>query len=281
MTRIAVVACSLAVLVGVNFASAEDRDVDIQIVQKKGSSAVTKVIIVTADGKKREIRVGDGKLDGKSVKGLPKGVRIHVEKSVDEHRIKNGDGKRKVTRRVVGRAVIVGPDGKKREIKFDGKGIDPKALKGLPKDIRIRLERAIKGGAEGKETVRRIQSRAIIIGSDGKPREWKGIDDLPKEVRNRFRNLHNKHSHGIFIDRNGNKFQFKIDGSQGADLDAVLNKLPKDLRDQVRKALANRWKPSKAGGASSSLNDKLDLILKRLDRLQKQVDELRKRADRK
>ena len=279
MTRFVAITCSFAVLVGANFASAEDRDVDIQIVQKKGGSAVTKVIIVTADGKKREILVGDGKLDGKSVKGLPKGVRIHVDKSVDERRIKNGDGKSTVTRRVVGRAVIVGPDGKKREIKFNEKGIDPKALQGLPKDIRIRLEAAIKG--DGKGNVRKLQTRAIIIGPDGKPLNWKGIDELPKDIRNRIKSLHNKHTHGIFVGPHGKKFEFKIDGSKGADLDAVLKNLPKDVRDQVRKALANRWKPAPRIEVRSSSNDKLDLILKRLDRLQKQVDELRKRVDRK
>ena len=293
MNRLFIPAIAIATLFS-TAAVAEDKTIDVDIdVVKKTDSPVTRVIIITADGKKREIKIGDGKFDG--IKHLPKGIRVRVEKAVNETK-KGGKDKPKVTRKVVGRAVIVGPDGKKREIKFGDGKFDKKALDGLPKDIRIRIERAVKGLPKGG--AKAVTGRAVIIGPDGKKREinlknFDGKDfrlDLPKDVQDKLNNLIKGKGKegalklhtikkGIFIGPDGKKREFKIDGKD-FDFEGSLKNLPPEVRAEVRKAMANRWwRSSTIRTRKGSSPDKLDLILKRLDQLQKQVDALRKKVE--
>lgn len=295
MKRIALVAVAgLAVVGFTRVAVAQEIDVDVVVEKdaKKQAPHVTRIIVVTSDGKKREIKLRDGKLDPKSAKGLPHGVRIHVERRAKETN-NNGRTKRSVT----GRAIIVGPDGRKREIKFDGGKVDEKSLKDLPKDIRVRVLDAVKG----KDVNARSFGRAIIVGPDGTKREFKfegkhpphgaHLKDLPEDVRKKLHELmKNKggvisvtvSGKGVVIGPDGKKrvFEFKdVKGGGNADIDITLKKLPADVRGTVRQLIVERHKShakvKKHGG------DKLDLILKRLENLQKQVDELRKRIDKK
>lgn len=268
---------------------------------EKGSA---RVIIVTADGQKREILIGDGK----GLDKLPKGIRLRVEQALKgtAHKGGKGDkghnhkgGKTAITRKVVGRVVIVGPDGSKKEITIGDGKFDGKALEGLPKDIRVKIERALKGPVKPVKPVQKRSGRVIVIGPDGKKQEFKfdaGAFDhkaiklnLPKDVLLKLNELHQQKGldkreirvlkRGIFVGPDGKKHEFQLDGAK-IDVDVILKGLPADVRNEVRKAVTLRWKGAGKGSVKPSA-DKLDLILKKLDSLQKQVDELRKRIDKK
>lgn len=207
----------------------------------KGSKA--RAIIIGADGAKKEVdlSIDNGKLNlGGALKGLPKEIRLKVEAAVKGAEHKHGDHKHGA-KTIFGKAVVVGPDGKKHEIDLGKSG----GLKGLPHGILLHVEEAIeqhkKGAAKG------AQGKAIVIGPDGKKREIKlggvlnlgGLNGLPKEVQKEIELT----------------FENPVPTRSG--------------RIKIQK---------KSESKEKSVTDKLDLILRRLDQMEKQIKELRAKS---
>eukprot|EP00913_Durusdinium_trenchii_P022853 g21457.t1 len=310
MKRLLVPAMLVATLSSV--AAAKDVDVEVRetVRESKGSeSKAARVIIIDANGKKTELKLGKGALDSKAVKGLPKGLQIRVRKAVEEHTTK-GDkgGKGKSVVRTYGKAVIIGPDGKKQEFEFGDEKVNEKVLKGLPKNIRLRIEKAIKfqdgKGAAGKQAY----GKAVIIGPGGKKQEFEfsgkpgdkdflKMEDVPKELRVRIEAALKAHGHkgeykfnkshhgtGVFIGPDGKKHEFQIKNGNWTIDRTTLQKMPKEAREKILDALMNKGIMTKShvvfpGGGIKSQNDKLDLILKRLEKLEKQVQDLKKKVN--
>lgn len=276
-----------------------------------------RVIIVTADGKSREFQ-----LDEQSIQNLTKGIRVRIDHAVKGNATQDkstrgaknsqqsgssqssSKSSKQFSRQSSGRAVIVGPDGKRREFKFSDDELDGKVLQGLPKNLREQILRSMKAQhGKGKATAGSF-GRAFMIGPDGKKREIKfgtganslHLKGLPQEIRVRIQKaLTHKgvHEHriqttnrGIIIGPDGEKHEFKIDGrNSGEKIEILVQQLPANVREEVRKAMALQFKRvhshSHAEHAHSHDKkpspDKLDLILKRLNQLQKQVDALQKK----
>lgn len=312
----------------VSFASADEVDVVVKKSQtKKSESKAARIIIIQTDGKKHEFRLGKDKIDAKVLKGLPKNIQIRIKKAIADHADKGqgkGKGKRTIkatvhahgkdgTVHTHGKVVIVGPDGKRREIEFDGKSIDEKVLKGLPKNIRIRIQNALKGQPGKGKVIRKTHGKAIIIGADGKKKEFKigvggfgpkGADlkGLPKEIRLKIEQAMKAHGGkgafkfnapntriGIFIGPDGKKHEFRMN-SKNINLHGInpafLKQMSKEDREKFFKALhgagftaQKNLKVEVTRAGSKSGTDKLDLILQRLDSLEKQIQDLRKKVD--
>lgn len=280
-------------------AVAEDIDIT---VRKTVDSAHKKarVIIINSDGKKTEFQLGKDKIDWSKLKGLPDHVLIRIKKAIAEQA--EHEKKHRPVVRTYGKAVIVGADGKKQVIEFGDKGIDEKVLQKLPKNVRIRVEKAIKGvPAHGKAV-----GKAVIIGADGQKREIEfdvkngqgaSLKGLPKHIQLRIEEAMkdrkkggtysfsaSKIGTGVFIGPDGKKHVFRFNPDTFEWQKKLLPEMPAKAREHLLSALKNKGylvkqeirinKDSK--GASS---DKLDLILKRLDQLEKQMQELRKKVD--
>jgi hypothetical protein len=211
----------------------------------KGSSITifSKGFKIGSDGKLQEIdlniEAGDLNLGG-ALKGLPKEIRVQVEAAMKGINLKQGG------KGAVGKAVIIGPDGKRQEIDLDLAKGELKlgdALKGLPKGVQLRIEKAVVG-AEHKHSDKASSGTAIIIGPDGKKKEIK----------------------------------LNISGGQ-LNLGASLKGLPQEVRKKVELAISGAKRAKHAHAEATVQNkaagDKLDLILKRLERMEKQIQELR------
>ena len=154
----------------------------------------------------------------------------------------------KARSKISGRIVIIGPDGKKQERKFGSDNANAKGVPtDLPKEIRERLEKALRDGTAKF-------GKWIIIGPDGKKHEFEFGDgkDGEKDV---FKGLPKELRQQIEKAMKGGAFggSFRIDSAR-----------------------IETYKPG-AKTEKDQANDKLDLILKRLESIERELQELKKK----
>lgn len=171
------------------------------------------------------------------------------------------DGPAKVRTFKFGKGVILGPDGKMSEFKFEGP--DGKGLENLAPEIRDRFRAVIKQGTGGKEGDVVQETRTITL--DG-----------------------SRHGKIVVVGADGKTQTYSFgDGEENADLKDVLAKLPAELANKIRRGpmdvdvdavegqKAENSGGSRTGGPLLRLEKKLDAILSRLDQLESDVNELK------
>ena len=144
MRQVLALAATAILLTGAS-ATADDKENtkakdDVKVEIKSGGATV----IVDDEGKVQVKKFGDVDLD-KILENLPKEMREKVKKA-----LKKQDGKE--VRSFGFRGIFIGPDGKKHEFgNGDGKFDRKKVLEGLPKEVREKIEKAMKehGGIPG------------------------------------------------------------------------------------------------------------------------------------
>ncbi|MEM8668845.1 MAG: hypothetical protein AAGG48_15100 [Planctomycetota bacterium] len=263
----------------------EDGDGD----EKKTKSGT---IVIDINGEKKEFKIGDQdsaesiaiKIDDLISGSQPKAIAVKIDDLIDK-----ADLDKKIEALFIGQGMIVGPDGEKKEFKF-GNSNATDTLKDLPEEVRIRVEKAMKG--LGKDS---MLGQAIMISPDGDKKIIRLGDnskfdevlkDLPEEARAKVEealkgvgNLSMKASNGraIVISPDGARNEFTFDGVAGEDVDfEVLKGLPGTLQYRIRKSVdGDKPTYSKAVATQDALSKKLDVILKRLDKIEQELKEMR------
>ena len=87
-------------------------------------------ITIEIDGKKHELGIGQ---DQNVVKKIHEIIKD-----------KNGEKEVEVEATIIGKGIIIGPDGENKEFQLGDASGSKEMLKGLPKEIRLRVEKAIK-----------------------------------------------------------------------------------------------------------------------------------------
>ncbi len=171
------------------------------------------------------------------------------------------DGTAKVRTFKFGKGVILGPDGKMSEFKFEGP--DGKGLENLAPEIRDRFRAVLTQGTGKKEGVVVPGTRTIKLAGS-------------------------RHGKIVVVGADGKMQTYAFgEGEENADLKGVLAKLPAELANKIRRGpmkvdveVVERQKAgnpggSRTGGPLSRLEKKLDAILSRLDQLESDVHELK------
>jgi len=164
-----------------------------------------KVIVVGPDGKKQEFNFGDGQLRlnvEEALKGvdLPEEVRKHLREHRERveklHKEKRPDAKGAI---VQGKAIIIGPDGKKREIdlgdggalelKFDGDLPNIELGEAVPEEIRKRMQQAIERMRDSKPQIKRFEVDSPERRSAGDDAQIKRLQRQVQQLRKRIEEL--------------------------------------------------------------------------------------------
>lgn len=235
-------------------------------------------ITIVVDGKKHEMKKSEESSD------VVKKIEAIIEKV--------GDGaEATATAKILGRAVIIGPDGEKKEFKFGDGESNKEMIEDLPKEIQIRVEKAMKGLSKGN------LAHGIMIGPDGVQKKFnlnenaqfsEVLKGLPEEARKKVEQamkgsitLKSGEGGAIVIGTDGTerKYSFSGDIADLKDLKdlEVLQSLPGKLRYRIERS-------TKAGQAEEevevtkkdSLAEKLDMIIKRLDKIEDELQSLKK-----
>ncbi len=198
----------------------------------------------------------------------------------------------KLETKVMGQAVIIGPDGTKKEFKFG----DPKGkhefLEKLPEEVRQRVEEAMKLSSK-----KVMLGQGLVIDADGDKKVFKlghdahfseAFKHLPEDARKQVEKamraageISVKATGGrmIVIGPDGEKQEFKI-GEVDINEEA-LEGLPKMLRKRVLQKRKNVTSENADIDTSSSekldasLSEKLDAILSRLDKIEQEIESLK------
>ena len=217
-------------------------------------------------------------------------IEKHDGKVVQKIRevIKDGQHEATIEATIVGRGVIIGPDGEKKEFNFGDPAANNESLKNLPNEIRIRVEKAIKDA-----TNRAGLGQGIMIGPDGAKKYFKlgenpqfneALKNLPEEARKRVEeamknvgniSIRSTGGRAIVIDANGEKKEIRFgDGDFNEEIDVqVMSELPKAIQQKIQRTKQAQARSERNG---DSLAEKLDLILQRLDKIEAEIDELKK-----
>lgn len=237
-----------------------------------GANAKGKVTI-EINGKKREFKIGDN--------------HDEVVKKIHQV-IKDGDHETSIRATIIGHGMIVGPDGEKKKFEFGDPAANKKMLEGLPKEVRIRVEKAMKDSAKGA-----IFGQGLMIGPDGAkkiiklgdgPMSNEVLDKLPKEARKMIEQAMKEaenvakggQGRAIFIGPDGVKkeLNFGDAGIEDIDIDLdIVEKLPKTLQYRIQRLHKDDAEINVT--KKDPLVSKLDLILKRLDKIEKELEALK------
>lgn len=215
----------------------------------QSANIVIRGFFIGPDGAKHAFG-GDDKLPSiKVFETLPQEVRDNLEKAMKEHTVKGdrfwnnarrAEAKEDVDVEIKG--VIIGPDGKRREVQLGppDKLNQNKLIDGLPEHIRMHFQKAIKVGGSAKS----VASKAIIIGPDGKMKE---------------------------LDLNAGN----------VDFDDGFEKMPKETQEAIKQALKSATvKLSIQNETTDRQSDVTNRkILEKLEQMQKQINDIRKRLD--
>jgi hypothetical protein len=136
-----------------------------------------KGFMIGPDGKLKEFNLGDGNQDfGKE---MPKELRERIEKARKEMK-----GKRDLKWGAMGKAVIIGPDGKRKEIDLDLENGNlglKELLKGLPDDVRKELDKALEGA--DKKAIMIDRSKSMKSDDDKLDLILKRLDRMEKQIQ--------------------------------------------------------------------------------------------------
>jgi len=248
--------------------------------EKKTASATVKIvkddtITIVLDGKNYELKKNTQTND--AVKDI-----LAIIKNVD------GEGKATSVSKVLGTAVIIGPDGEKKEFKFGDGEANKEMMEDLPKEIQIRVENAMKGISKGS-----ILGKGIMIGPDGAQKTFnlsenadfsETLKGLPEEARKKveeaMKGIGNisiqspGEGRAIVIGTDGAKREIKFGGVELKEGDMkVLEELPGKLRYRIQRA--KKVESDDDDSSEDSVAKKLDVILKRLDKIEKQLKSMK------